>query len=782
MGRYSRIWTVFKKELVETLRDRRTLMAMVFVPIVLYPVLMLVLVQALSSEKGRQEQREYRVVVPTQAQKEWLAQILANEDAEVAAWQAEMEVIEGSDTAKNESTREQLRTRLGSEQIKISVAEDASKLWELVRSGIFHAAVIEREIDAKAEGAADGNRLVQILYSDTSPLSEVVFGQLNRILSNEAQRQIRTRVVKMAGSVDVLTPVITTNLSTTSPDRQFAKALALIVPFLLVTMTVTGAMYPAIDLTAGERERGTLETLAVSPVPTGQIVAGKFGVIVTIAMLTTALNLASMTAVIHYGGIGDIIAAGNAAATDLDAAAAEEDLLVNPAAPGTMEWLQRDHLLHRQRLEAENANKSTFVATAAPVVLLAMIPFAVLFGGVMLAVCSFARTFKEAQNYMMPVMMSAIVPAMVVSYMPTIELTGVLTVIPVANIVILMRELFLGNFDVSTVALVLISTCFYAAAAVAMAARIYGNESVLFSDVGSYKTLLQRRYFRAEAAPSASFAILLLAVLFPINFYMQSSLADPMGGWQGFAKPVIVTQLVLFAATPILLAWYMKLDLVNTFSLRMPKMVHLVAATIMALTVVPVALMLSRHVKNWLGSEQSMAQLKALEEGLSGAPVLGLIIVFAVLPGICEEFAFRGFLQSGLRRSLAPLRAVLVVGIIFGIYHIQVVKIPTTALLGVVLAIVCWRTRSILPGIIIHVCNNGLALAAEWLKDKQKDGRLADMYGINEALTVTGAGINLREAIFLAIFFAALAAIWFTSHPEDQRTNASARERAPAAQ
>ena len=780
MGRYSRIWTVYKKELIETLRDRRTLMAMVFVPIVLYPVLMLVLVQALSSEKGRQEQREYRVVVPTEAQKQWLEGVLANEDAEVIAWQKQLEAMQGSDAGDTANTREQLRTRLGSEQIKIAVADDPSHLWDLVRSGLFHAAVITREIDAQSDAARDGNRLVHILYSDTSPLSEVVSGQLNRILSNEAERQIRTRVESLAGSLDVLTPVITSNLSTTSPDRQFAKALALIVPFLLVTMTVTGAMYPAIDLTAGERERGTLETLAVSPVPTGQIVAGKFGVIVTIAMLTTTLNLASMTAVIHYGGIGDIIAAGNAATTDLDAAAAEEALLENPAKPGSMEWLQKDHLQRRKRLEMEKAGKATFVAEAVPVVLLSMIPFAVLFGGVMLAVCSFARTFKEAQNYMMPVMMSAIVPAMVVSYMPTIELKGVLTVIPVANIVILMRELFLGNFEASTVALCLISTCFYAAAAVVTAARIYGNESVLFSDVGSYKTLLQRKFLRPAAAPSASFAILLLAVLFPINFYVQSSLGDPMAGWQGLAKPVVVTQLLLFAATPIFLAWYMKLDLVNTFSLRMPKLIHLALAVVMGLAVVPVSLMMSNNVRAWFGSEQSMAQFEALAKGLEDAPVLAMILVFAVLPGICEEFAFRGFLQAGLKKSMAPLQAALVVGLVFGIYHIQVVKIPTTALLGVVLAIVCWRTRSLWPGVIVHICNNGFALVAQWLSEKGKDDRLADLYGLSDLTITPTAGITLRDSIFLAIFLGALALIWITSKPEAGPQSASSSPLAAA--
>ena len=175
----------------------------------------------------------------------------------------------------------------------------------------------------------------------------------------------------------------------------------MIVPFLLVTMTVTGALYPAIDLTAGERERGTLETLAVSPVPVGQIVAGKFGVIVTIAMATTALNLASMTAVLHFSGLSDLFAAAQARQ---GTAAADEDTLSDDAevSAATVGMTQQDYRLRRMQMERESETRVGFVTTAAPIVLLAMIPFAVLFSAVMLAVCSFARTFKEAQNYMMP--------------------------------------------------------------------------------------------------------------------------------------------------------------------------------------------------------------------------------------------------------------------------------------------------------------------------------------------------------------------------------------------
>ena len=73
MGRYRRVWVVFRKELLDTLRDRRTLLAMVVVPVVLYPALMLVMVEALRSEKGRREAQQYQICVPDESHASWLA-------------------------------------------------------------------------------------------------------------------------------------------------------------------------------------------------------------------------------------------------------------------------------------------------------------------------------------------------------------------------------------------------------------------------------------------------------------------------------------------------------------------------------------------------------------------------------------------------------------------------------------------------------------------------------------------------------------------------------------
>lgn len=762
MKSYSRIWTVYRKELTETLRDRRTLMAMVFVPVILYPVLMIVLMQALSSEKGRQEESKYSIIVPNEAHKTWLEGILAREDAEQIAEQealdAAVESI-GQDAAAAGSGRAAFRTQLGSRQIQIDVADDPGKMWEAISSGQYHGGVVVRP-EPTTDGAVVPNRVVQILYSDTNPLSEVIYRQLNMIFSHEAERIVRQRVTDLAGNADVLSPIATTNLSTTSPDKQFSKVLALIVPFLLVTMMVTGAMYPAIDLTAGERERGTLETLAVSPVPVGQIVAGKFGVIVTIAMVTTALNLASMTAVIQFGGISKLIGASTSTTAALEEMQAEEIVRNKPVAPGSSAALQRAHIGMRQELEKETNKRTGFVLTAAPIVLLSMIPFAVLFGGVMLAVCSFAKSFKEAQNYMMPVMMSAIVPAMVVSYMPTIELEGPLMVTPVANIVLLMRELFLGNFRIDAVAVVLLSTCLYAAAAVAMATRIYGNEAVLFNDVGSYKTLLLRKFMRPQRVPSAAFALLTLALIFPINFFIQSSIVTTNSGWMDISRAVGITQIGLFLGAVVFLAWYVKLDLKETFSLRMPSFTHGFAAGLIAIGIVPFAATLNQYLyATFPPTEQMQRMMQAEEQLVSGIPIWAIIVFFAFLPGICEEFAFRGLLLTGLRDRIGQWRTILVVGLIFGAFHMYVHKIPPIAVMGMLLAFVCIRTGSILPGILIHIANNALGAITSNLA-ATKDYSLLQFFGLplpSEEFVPGDYSIAPRTIVFIAAVFLGLA-------------------------
>src|SRR5204863_4946184 len=85
-------------------------------------------------------------------------------------------------------------------------------------------------------------------------------------------------------------------------ENPYRLSLAVFVPLVLILMTMTGAVYPAIDLTAGERERGTLEVLIAAPVPRVSLLFGKYVAVVTVAVLTALVNLASMTVSLLVSG------------------------------------------------------------------------------------------------------------------------------------------------------------------------------------------------------------------------------------------------------------------------------------------------------------------------------------------------------------------------------------------------------------------------------------------------------------------------------------------------
>ncbi len=364
---------------------------------------------------------------------------------------------------------------------------------------------------------------------------------------------------------------------------------------------------------------------------------------------------------------------------------------------------------------------------------------------------------------MMPVMMAAIVPAMIVSYMPTIKLEGAMVVLPVANVVVLIRELLLGNYDVSAIIICLLSTCFYAAAAVVVANKLYGHEAVLFSDVGSYKALLLRRFLRPRDYPPASLALLVVALIFPINFYVQSSLLDVDSSPLRFDLVIIGTQLLLFALPVFLLAWYSRLDIRRTFSLRLPGAKHFVGAVLMAASIVPVTSLLQQIQFHFfppseVGAEFMKQQMR-LFEGQSLACVL---LVIALMPAICEEILFRGFLLGGLRERLSVFQTALVVGLIFGLYHMYVEKIVIVALLGMVLSLVCIRSGSIYLAMLVHLANNGLSAASI------KVTKLQEFFGLVTEETMTGIRFDWKTGAFLVTFVVGLALIALTRSSRDK--------------
>jgi sodium transport system permease protein len=136
----------------------------------------------------------------------------------------------------------------------------------------------------------------------------------------------------------------------------------------------------------------------------------------------------------------------------------------------------------------------------------------------------------------------------------------------------------------------------------------------------------------------------------------------------------------------------------------------------LALTAGAAALVLMLQVNVWHGRflpvPEEMAQFfeGLFAEASTGRGRILLIFALALSPAICEELLFRGAILSGLARRMHPAAAILLVSLLFGIMHLSIYRLLPTALLGILLTWLAWRTASILPGMLVHLMVNGSAV------------------------------------------------------------------------
>lgn len=122
-------------------------------------------------------------------------------------------------------------------------------------------------------------------------------------------------------------------------------------------------------------------------------------------------------------------------------------------------------------------------------VLILLILFTMFFASLLLAVTSFAKSFKEAQAYLIPLMLLALTPG-VTSLMPGIEFTPILATVPLVNVVLLAKEVLQGDASWSTAAVTLVCDCIYAMASLSVASRLFGASAAVQGGQGSWRDWL----------------------------------------------------------------------------------------------------------------------------------------------------------------------------------------------------------------------------------------------------------------------------------------------------
>jgi ABC-2 type transport system permease protein/sodium transport system permease protein len=317
-------------------------------------------------------------------------------------------------------------------------------------------------------------------------------------------------------------------------------------------------------------------------------------------------------------------------------------------------------------------------------------------------------------------MLAAISPGLV-ALMPGMRLGGLITVTPLLNVVLLAKEILEGGVPLGQGTIVVLTTLFYAFSAIAIAARLFGAEAVLYSEQANWSDLF-RRPREARDTASRGAALLCLAVMFPVSFLLNGAI--------GSARTLVVEEqmvllaavfVVLFVGFPLISAYLSRVRVATGFQLAAPSLIAVIGAVCLGLslwTFIGELAALQEKIGFSTIPEQLRYAVHAAKEQWRTAP-FPVLIAMALIPGIVEEFFFRGYLYSALAAASRPWSAIIVSALLFGAFHLFLGGSPAlerflpSTLMGLVLALVRWRSGSIWPGVVLHVLHNGLLLSVD---------------------------------------------------------------------
>ncbi|MCA9058078.1 MAG: CPBP family intramembrane metalloprotease, partial [Planctomycetaceae bacterium] len=366
-------------------------------------------------------------------------------------------------------------------------------------------------------------------------------------------------------------------------------------------------------------------------------------------------------------------------------------------------------------------------------VLVLLLPLAALFSALCLALATFARSTKEGQYYLTPLLM-VIMGLTIFCLSPSVEMTPLYSVLPVINVALLLKGLLLGGPQAMQLAYyavpVLISSLGYCMLAIWWAIELYNSESVLFReaeklDLRLWLKQLLRTKDAVPALPEAGFCFILIMLLqFVAMTYLRPDLSGPDAD-RAILRTIVVQQLVMIACPAVFMGMLLTTSLRATFRLRLPSTTAMLIAVGMAAVTHPLSVELSQFLVEYqVFPELPESARKTMELMRPDSQPLWLVLmVFAVTPAICEELAFRGFILSGLARGGRLAIAVAISSMMFGIVHMIPQQAFNAALVGLLLGLLAIYSRSLFPAMAFHFCNNAIAtLHARGLSAIPADG------------------------------------------------------------
>jgi sodium transport system permease protein len=432
------VWTLYLHELRSAMRERSVVIYSLLIPAVLYPALVWLAWSGASLVLGQTSDMNARVA-------------LVGVPAAHAALRGELDAEKGIDVVDPGPAGEPV----GAEALRAGSVDAILEWSELTGAGT--GADTGTDAGPRTDTGADagagtgaGHFTATVVYDGSKERSEAAATRLT-----EAVRAYRDRWLSYEGKRRGISPaswatVKLTSKSVASGREMGAFLLKLVIPMLLLVMTSIGCFYPAVDATAGERERSTWETLMTVGASRTSIVLAKYLYVATFGAAAGLLNLASM-----------VISLRAIFASALGSRAGDVRLAVP--------------------------------LSAIPLTALCAVLIALLVAAVMMILASLARTFKEGQAMITPFYLAIALPAVLLQS-PDIELTPALSAIPLVNVTMTFREAITGTYRPSLLAITGATQLAAIAVCVAIAARLTRYEDVIAgsSEGAPAKLLFQR--------------------------------------------------------------------------------------------------------------------------------------------------------------------------------------------------------------------------------------------------------------------------------------------------
>ena len=392
------IFSIFKKELTDVLRDRRTLFFMIVIPVIVMPLIFIGSIKFQEYQSKKSDEKILNIALVNKTSDTQIRDYLLDQKG--------VYLVEDIDL----------------DSLELGIKNDS------LQGGLYIHKNFINDISANGMGE------VEVYYKSSDLMSKAknrIYNALD-IYKNEV---VSERLSEFNFDKGLLEPLDIINKDMSTKKETIGKAVGGLIPYMLVIFIFLGAMYPAIDLGAGEKERGSLETLLSSPATKFEITVGKLMVVSLAGMVSGLISVVGISAPFYFlGNIPDQI-------------------------------------------------KSTVLEIISPFIIVSviilMIPIAIFFASMLLSISFYARSFKEAQSLMGPLNIIIIVPLML-TLGPGIEIDHITALIPLINVGLLTKEILAGSAQPIYFIETLSSLLFFAAIGIRFSVYWFNKENTIF--------------------------------------------------------------------------------------------------------------------------------------------------------------------------------------------------------------------------------------------------------------------------------------------------------------